>query len=72
MKTINLTEKTSPDGRLHLDIQTGVPGRIVEIVVVINEPAARLKKQYDFRDVIGKLHWKGDALSEQRRLRDEW
>ena len=72
MKTINLTEKTLPDGRLRLDIQTGVSARVVEIVVVINEPANSLRKKYDFRNVVGKLHWKGDALSEQRRLRDEW
>jgi len=72
MKTINLTEKTLPDGRLRLDIQTGVSARVVEIVVVINEPAKGLRKKYDFSNVVGKLHWKGDALSEQRRLRDEW
>jgi predicted DNA-binding antitoxin AbrB/MazE fold protein len=28
--------------------------------------------RYDFSDLIGKLTWKGDALNEQRRIRDEW
>lgn len=28
--------------------------------------------RYDFTDLIGRLQWNGDALSEQRRLRDEW
>lgn len=27
---------------------------------------------YDFSDLVGKLEWKGDAVAEQRRLRDEW
>ncbi len=29
-------------------------------------------KQYDFSDLVGTLKWKGDALKEQRKLRDEW
>ena len=27
---------------------------------------------YDFSDLVGKLQWSGNALDEQRRLRDEW
>jgi len=72
MKTLSLTERTSSDGRLQLDIQTGVPGSLVEVVVVINEATSSGRRKYDLRDIVGKLHWKGDALSEQRRLRDEW
>jgi hypothetical protein len=30
------------------------------------------KPNYDFSDLAGKLEWKGDAVAEQRRLRDEW
>jgi len=30
------------------------------------------KKKYDFSDLVGKLEWEGDALAEQRKLRDEW
>ena len=29
-------------------------------------------KQYDFSDLVGKLSWSGDAVAEQKRLRDEW
>ena len=29
-------------------------------------------KKYDFSDFFGKLKWEGDALAEQRKLRDEW
>lgn len=28
--------------------------------------------QYDFSDLAGKLEWKGEALTQQRTLRDEW
>ena len=27
---------------------------------------------YDFSDLVGRLIWKGDALAEQKRMRDEW
>ena len=30
------------------------------------------KPTFDFSDIAGKLQWKGDAIEEQRRLRDEW
>ena len=40
---------------------------------VIVVPLQKVKKQkYDFSDIVGKLQWKGDAVAEQRRLRDEW
>lgn len=41
--------------------------RVVMIPIAIEE-----KPQYDFSDLVGKLKWKGDAVAEQRRLRDEW
>ena len=34
--------------------------------------AQRPKIRYDFSDLTGKLEWKGDAIAEQRRLRNEW
>lgn len=36
---------------------------------VENEPSPR---RYDFSDLTGKLEWKGDAVAQQRSLRDEW
>ena len=27
---------------------------------------------YDFSDLSGKLEWKGDAVTQQRAMRDEW
>ena len=40
------------------------------IIVPLQEEAK--KPKYDFSDIFGKLQWKGDAVAEQRRLRDEW
>ncbi len=42
--------------------------RIVMIPISENTP----KPKYDFSDLVGKLEWQGDAVKEQRRLRDEW
>ena len=41
--------------------------RIVMIPIVEDE-----KPKYDFSDLVGRLEWNGDAVKEQRRLRDEW
>ena len=30
------------------------------------------EKNYDFSGLAGRLKWKGDAVKEQRELRDEW
>jgi hypothetical protein len=30
------------------------------------------KPLYDFSDLAGKLQWEGNAVEEQRLLRDEW
>ena len=43
--------------------------------VEIVKPASTMplpKPLYDFSDLAGKLQWKGDAVEEQRRLRNEW
>ncbi|MBI2729485.1 MAG: hypothetical protein HYX40_01805 [Sphingobacteriales bacterium] len=34
--------------------------------------AAVKKPKYDFSDLVGKLKWNGDAVAEQKKLRDEW
>jgi len=70
-----------------VEFETDVTGRFIELknyeqfmnqhvkVIVLAEkmPAqAPEKTQYDFSDLAGKLHWNGDALSQQQALRDEW
>ena len=39
-----------------------------ESVIDIQEPTPK----YDFSDLYGQLEWKGDAVMEQRKLRNEW
>ena len=49
--------------------------KIEVLILPIEENAAQLstpKPKYDFSDLVGKLQWKGDALAEQKKLRDEW
>ena len=41
--------------------------RIVMVPIIEDE-----KPKYDFSDLVGRLEWNGDAVKEQRRLRDEW
>lgn len=44
----------------------------LEVIVLTVEESNETKKKYDFSDLYGKLDWKGDAVAEQRKLRDEW
>ena len=42
-------------------------------IEVLAFPAQEAKARlYDFSDLAGKLAWRGDAVREQRALRDEW
>jgi hypothetical protein len=34
----------------------------------VQEPAPK----YNFSDLVGQLEWQGDAVTEQRKLRNEW
>jgi hypothetical protein len=46
--------------------------------VVVTFPSAasraihKLAAKYDFSDLLGRLKWNGDAVAEQRSLRNEW
>lgn len=71
MQTIKLKSHIDMDGHLRLDIHTNLPAGDVELVLVISTDSAS-KSRYDFSDLTGKLDWKGDAVQEQRKLRDEW
>lgn len=41
-------------------------------VVLLLADKPTIKNKYDFSDVAGKLKWQGDAVQEQRIIRDEW
>ncbi len=74
MESINFNTKTDSRGHLRLDVSTSFPGCRVEALVVINllsEETAK-KDKYNFRDLAGRLLWKGNAVAAQRKLRNEW
>jgi len=41
-------------------------------VILLLADKSEAKKKYNFSDVAGKLEWQGDAVQEQRKLRNEW
>jgi hypothetical protein len=41
-------------------------------VEVKDTTAVNNKPNYDFSDLTGKLEWRGDAVTQQRTLREEW
>lgn len=71
MRTLKLKSHIGDDGHLRLDVPTNLPEGDVELVLVI-ESASTVKSHYDFSDLAGQLRWTGDAVAEQRKLRDEW
>ena len=62
--------KIEADGHLRLDVQTSLPAGEADVVLTINSANESPKPRYDFSDLVGRLQWQGDALVEQRRLRD--
>ena len=72
MQVLRTKGEVGSDGRLRLDIPVELPAGTVELVLVVNEQAQPDGRKYDFAGVVGRLEWQGDAVDEQRRLRDEW
>ncbi len=66
-----IEQATNP---LTIELPEGYENKKVEVIILPLEekPEEQPKKKYDFSDLVGKLQWKGDALAEQRKLRDEW
>jgi hypothetical protein len=71
MQTLKLDTEIAADGHLRLDVETQLPPGKAEVVIVAS-PSGNGGHRYDFSDLAGRLHWQGDAVAEQRRLRDEW
>jgi len=42
----------------------------MKVIILVSDDTEANK--YDFTDLIGKLEWQGDAVKEQRKIRDEW
>jgi hypothetical protein len=72
MQVLKTTGEVGADGHLRLDLPVEFPAGPVDLVLVLSGAPRSNGARYDFTDVIGRLQWEGDALKEQRRLRDEW
>jgi hypothetical protein len=72
MQVLKTKGEVGADGRLRLDLPVELPAGPVELVLVLGSAARSNGANYDFTDIVGRLQWKGDALWEQRNLRDEW
>jgi len=72
MQVVKTKGEVGSDGRLRLDVPVELPAGTVELVLVVGATPRSNGSKYDFADVAGKLEWQGDALEEQRKLRDEW
>lgn len=74
MEVVKMKQSSGADGVLHLDIPTHYYNCDTNVVVIVEkaENEKSTPEGYDFSDLSGRLQWDGDALSEQRRLRDEW
>jgi hypothetical protein len=58
---------------LTIQLPEGYENKRLEVIVLpLEETTSPSEKKYDFSDLVGKLEWKGDALAEQKKLRDEW
>jgi hypothetical protein len=60
------------DGHLRVDIPVELPAGPIELVMVLGGAGPSNGARYDFSGLAGRLQWKGDAVREQRILRDEW
>ena len=72
MQVVKTKGEVGADGRLRLDLPVELPAGTVELVLVVDSPPQPNGNKYNFSAVAGKLQWQGDALQEQRKLRDEW
>ena len=76
METLHISASPGKRGRITINVPRNLRSRKLDMVVVFNEsPSAigrRNIKKYDFSGLAGRLRWKGNAVKEQRRLRNEW
>ncbi len=81
MLTLTLKKKTKNNGHLVIDVPTTLIDKNVEVIMIIQEqkdtltkksPGKKTEKKYDFSHLYGKLEWKGNALTEQKKIRSEW
>ncbi|RPD50704.1 hypothetical protein [Paracnuella aquatica] len=79
MKAVRKIIENAP-GTISIDVPDEMRNQKLEVILLSADesqvqqidPMDKPAKKYDFSDFFGKLQWQGDAVAEQRRLRDEW
>ncbi len=71
MESLKTKGEIDENGVLHLDLETGLPGSIVELEITIS-PEKQKQNNYDFSDLAGKLSFKKHGLEIQREMCEEW
>jgi hypothetical protein len=54
---------------LTIELPEGYENKKLEVIVL---PLEDTPPKKDLSRFFGKLEWKGDALAEQKKIRDEW
>ncbi len=72
MRVLKTKGEVGSDGHLRVDVPVKLPAGSIELVMILSNTSQSNGKKYDFSEVAGRLQWKGDAVREQRILRDEW
>lgn len=74
MEVIKLKAEIDNTGKLNINLPTNLKAGEVDLVVIVNPVSKKDKRQntYDFSNLVGELSWRGDAVTIQRKLRDEW
>jgi hypothetical protein len=72
MKTLQINTRTDLDGHLRLDMPLSRPQTELSVIIVMAGTVSPQKRRYDCSDLTGRLKWHGDAVGEQRKMRDQW
>lgn len=68
MMTLEIRTRLDQYGHLRLDVPLANPQQDVDVVLVVQSSEPR-KTSYDFGDLVGRLTWRGDAVTAQNDLR---
>jgi len=74
METLKL-QAICKNGHILVDLPTKYDDCKIEMVIVLNklnDTNEISSSKYDFSQFCKKLEWDGDAIKEQRVLRNEW
>jgi hypothetical protein len=65
-------EANLDNGRVTGPEASKLPAHAHVLITLLKTTVDMQPATYDFSGIAGRLQWKGDAVQEQRKLRDEW